>query len=165
MSFAKQFKKKVRVPLFEECIMPFDGPTAGIFDGTGLGIAGTRYEDWELCNGNNGTENLEDAFVVCSEGTYNIGDTDLNPVHNPSGSGSTGTGSGNTDPAGDHDGDLHLPWNTMRGNLPTIQHVISLPNNGSHVHSIGSHTHTMGGVDNSTGLAPYYSLAYIQKIN
>jgi hypothetical protein len=47
----------------------FGGNTAGYFDGTGRGVIGGDYDGWALCNGNNGTYNLSDKFIV--PGTWN----------------------------------------------------------------------------------------------
>lgn len=38
--------------------------TSGDFDSTGLAIMGTDWYGWALCNGNNGTINLQNKFVV-----------------------------------------------------------------------------------------------------
>jgi hypothetical protein len=35
-----------------------------VFDGNGLGIIGGDFDGWQLCNGNNGTQNLEAYFLV-----------------------------------------------------------------------------------------------------
>jgi hypothetical protein len=37
---------------------------SGFFDGTGRGIIGGDYDGWAICNGNNGTPNLEGYFPV-----------------------------------------------------------------------------------------------------
>lgn len=51
-------------------IMPFGGTTAGKFDGTGLGLAGTDMCGWAMCNGNNGTINMMGQVPV---GLTNMG--------------------------------------------------------------------------------------------
>lgn len=50
-------------------IVLFSGDPSGLFDGTGLGIAGTDWIGFAIANGNNGTPNLADKFVIGS-GTY-----------------------------------------------------------------------------------------------
>jgi len=35
-----------------------------VFDGSGRGIVGGDFDGWALCNGNNGTPNLTDHFIV-----------------------------------------------------------------------------------------------------
>ena len=60
MSNLTEFRRGIRVPVPPECVVKFRGSTTGKFDGTGLGIVGTDYEGWALCNGNNGTIDLRD---------------------------------------------------------------------------------------------------------
>lgn len=45
-------------------IMPYAGPTAGKFDSTGLGIAGTDACGWAICNKNNGTVDMREQVPV-----------------------------------------------------------------------------------------------------
>lgn len=42
----------------------FMGDPATHFDGTGLGIVGGKWDGFALCNGQNGTPNLADKFIV-----------------------------------------------------------------------------------------------------
>jgi hypothetical protein len=42
----------------------FSGNPATYFDSTGKGISGTEWDGWALCNGNNGTFNLTDRFII-----------------------------------------------------------------------------------------------------
>lgn len=42
----------------------WSGPIANIFDGTGLGAVGGDLDGWALCNGQNGTPDLRDKFIV-----------------------------------------------------------------------------------------------------
>jgi hypothetical protein len=45
-------------------IKMFNGNWTLYFDGTGLGIVGGTWDGWALCNGNNGTQNMIDNFVI-----------------------------------------------------------------------------------------------------
>ncbi|MEP1577705.1 MAG: hypothetical protein ABJJ87_01820, partial [Lentilitoribacter sp.] len=46
------------------------GSTVGRYDKTGLGIAGTSYEGWAICNSQNGTPDLRGRFVLgCNDAT------------------------------------------------------------------------------------------------
>ncbi|MFH2096086.1 MAG: hypothetical protein ABIJ16_10310, partial [Bacteroidota bacterium] len=49
-------------------IIMFSGDPAGLFElsggNIGRGVAGTKMEGWAVCNGNNGTPNLQSMFVV-----------------------------------------------------------------------------------------------------
>lgn len=49
------------------------GSTANRFDHTGLGLAGTPYEGWAICNGQNATLDLRDRFIVGAGGRYDPG--------------------------------------------------------------------------------------------
>jgi hypothetical protein len=46
----------------------FAGSPSGRFDGTGRGVVGGDQDGWALCNGNNGTPNLANRFIVGSTG-------------------------------------------------------------------------------------------------
>lgn len=44
-------------------------------DSTGIGIPGTEWEGWHICNGNSGTPDLRNCFVMGYDGlTGNVGD-------------------------------------------------------------------------------------------
>jgi hypothetical protein len=45
-------------------IIMYSGTYANLFDGSGLGMAGTPVEGWAICNGKNGTPNLLSQFIV-----------------------------------------------------------------------------------------------------
>ena len=45
-------------------ITMFSGDPAAYFDGTGLGLTTAEWDGWALCNGQNGTPNLSNQFVV-----------------------------------------------------------------------------------------------------
>ncbi|MCG8319176.1 MAG: hypothetical protein MI921_06715 [Cytophagales bacterium] len=45
-------------------VIMFHGETSGVFDGSGKGVAGTPYEGWAICNGQNGTPDLRGRFIV-----------------------------------------------------------------------------------------------------
>jgi hypothetical protein len=53
---------------------------------------GSRPDEWELCDGNNGTPDLTDLFVRGAGGSYTLGDD-----------GGSATASGTTDENGDHE--------------------------------------------------------------
>ena len=63
-------------------IIMYSGSTAGLFDGNGLGISGTKMEGWALCNGyNNLTPDLTDRFVVGAGSSYSLGNTGGENMH------------------------------------------------------------------------------------
>lgn len=45
-------------------ITNYFGPTAGLFDSTGRGIAGSLWDGWALCNGQNGTPDLRNKIIL-----------------------------------------------------------------------------------------------------
>jgi hypothetical protein len=46
---------------------------SGLFDGTGRGIIGRDYDGWAMCNGQNGTPNLQGFFPACGAPGENVG--------------------------------------------------------------------------------------------
>lgn len=53
-------------------IIPYGGPTAGLFNSVGLGLANTTMCGWALCNGLNGTVNMIGQYPL---GSLNMGGT------------------------------------------------------------------------------------------
>jgi hypothetical protein len=47
-------------------ITSFTGDPTVYFDGTGKGIVGGQWDGWAACNGNNGTPDMRDRFLVCN---------------------------------------------------------------------------------------------------
>lgn len=45
-------------------IIPYAGPTAGLFDTTGLGLPNTPACGWAFANGNNGTQNMVEQIPI-----------------------------------------------------------------------------------------------------
>jgi hypothetical protein len=105
------------------------------FDTTGLGTG--SLAGWALCNGNNGTPNLSDRFVM---GTVNS--SSLNT-----------TGGSNS-------------YQLATAQLPSHSHSFTTESAGSHCHTIsigssGAHTHTYERIENYAGDVtgsggPYY---------
>ncbi len=44
------------------------------FDSHGMGLAGTPYQGWQVCNGQNGAPDLRDCFIPAAGGQYHVGD-------------------------------------------------------------------------------------------
>jgi hypothetical protein len=61
MFYNGNWRKVYTGVVFDE-IRLYIGPFNGVFDGTGLGIIGGNADGWAVCNGNNGTPNLEGYF-------------------------------------------------------------------------------------------------------
>ncbi|MCX6758958.1 MAG: hypothetical protein NT012_00070 [Candidatus Nealsonbacteria bacterium] len=103
-------------------------PTGGIimysgawnFDGTGLGTG--SLAGWALCNGNNGTPNLSDRFVMGTINSATLG----------------ATGGANS-------------YTLTASQLPSHTHTFTTDTSGCHVHTItinsaGAHTHSIASV-------------------
>lgn len=56
-------------------IVAWYGTPTGLFDATGKGIDGTIMSGWAIANGNNGTPNLVDKFIIGAGNTYAMGAT------------------------------------------------------------------------------------------
>ena len=59
-SWRRQYNGK-----FNEITM-FNGNPTLFFDGTGRGLTTSEWDGWSLCNGQNGTPNLTDKFIVAA---------------------------------------------------------------------------------------------------
>lgn len=91
---------------------------------------------WFLCDGNNGTPNLRNRFIVGAGDTYAVNDTGGNILHNH-----TFTG----------DGHAHL--------LDSGTGIAA----GANFNATSSVNPAIGTTDNENGLPPYYALAFIMK--
>jgi len=58
----------------------FSGNLTTYFDGTGLGLTGLDWDGWAICNGNNGTTNLSNLFIV-GAAMDNVGITGYTGTH------------------------------------------------------------------------------------
>ena len=91
---------------------------------------------WTLCDGNNGTPDLRDKFVVGAGSTYAVNETGGNVNHNHPFTG---------------DGHTH---NMVAG--------ADIGSGAAYSNTTASSAST-GTTDNTNGLPPYHSLAYIMK--
>jgi len=118
-------------------IMFFGGNFATNFNATGLGTNPvTRTLGWAICNGQNGTPNLTNQFIMGAGGTAQLGVTGGAATHT-------------------HDG-------TTFSVPPTYLHeaeafaIDSLEISSDHVHDFTT--------DSASSLPPYYALYYIMKL-
>ena len=139
-------------------------PTGGIIMWSGSIVS--IPTGWALCNGQNGTPNLQDRFVIGAGSAYGVGVTggskDAIVVSH--------THTGSTSSNGEHNHSSTVPkgyysnsgdgYGGLFGTSPTTQR---------YTNSAGAHTHTV--TIDSTGengvgknLPPYYALAYIMKL-
>ncbi|MCK5603363.1 tail fiber protein, partial [Candidatus Pacearchaeota archaeon] len=91
---------------------------------------------WVLCDGNNGTPDLRNRFIIAAGDTYAVDDTGGNVNHNHD---FTGDGHTHTLPG---DGDLAA---------------------GANVSDTSTSDAVTGTTDNENGLPPYYALAFVMK--
>ncbi len=172
-------------------IIMWSGTVSGNFTG-GLGVTGTEYEGWALCDGRNGTPDLRGRFVVGltnGDGNnygYTNGDKNFSQYNTIGKNGGvdsialttaqmpTHTHTGNTDTDGSHDHSIGYD-DGGGGTGSTNITVSSVSCSGCGINGYGStvtdgwHSHQF--TTNSRGLGethenrpPYYVLAYIIKL-
>lgn len=134
---------------------------------------------WHLCDGQQGTPDLRDRFIMGAGGSYQVGDTGGEAAHTLTTeelpSHSHGSGSLSAVSAGSH---THSYYNqdpriNSFGVYSGGNDVITqLTTQGDTTGSSGSHTHTISGTTGATGsgtahnnLPPYYALCYIMRIS
>jgi hypothetical protein len=133
------------------------------------GSTGSIPVGWYLCNGQNGTPDLRDRFVVGAGNRYGVGatggSTDATLVsHNHVASGSTNT-------AGEHNHSTQWTWydgGAGRGlvdpvNPGTGSLFIPTTTAGAHNHDISLTISTVGSSATNANMPPYYALCYIMK--
>ena len=138
---------------------------------------------WALCDGNNGTPNLMDRFVVGAGDTYSVDNTggensvtliiDQMPSHNHGGTtNSTGAHTHKiVRDQNDNNGSLSLAWKSDDGNYEEYDLFgHSSTANWGKTNSTGNHTHTLNVSNTGGGQAhenrpPFYALAFIMRIH
>lgn len=169
-------------------VIMFSGTLAGKFDATGLGIAGTEYEGWALCNSQNTTPDLRGRFIVSydertggtlpafSDATYNTinnsgGSKEVTltvaqmPAHNHGGATGTNGNHSHTIPGYDNAG-----WA-----FPVARRADNRDGGGNFVppdgfiptNTTGNHSHTIpsqGGDLAHENRPPYFVLAFIMRV-
>jgi hypothetical protein len=130
------------------------------------GSIGSIPSGWALCNGNNGTPDLRDRFIVGAGSTYVVDATggSANAIV------VSHTHTGTTASNGTHQ---HEIFPLLAGSSPGagsfVQGALADANYGTtNTGSAGAHTHTFttdssGNSGTNANLPPYYALAYIMK--
>lgn len=142
---------------------------------------------WLLCDGSNGTPNLQDRFIVGAGSAYAVaaqgGSADATLVaHTHTFSGSTAVDGGHThsitDPGHSHVVGTHQArpvtgssalYNALDQGVPGVsttagtQTGISIDGVGPHAHAFSGTTASSGSSATGANLPPYYALAYIMK--
>lgn len=149
---------------------------AGIPSGTVTMWSGSVSEipgGWVLCDGNNGTPDLRDRFIVGADGAYTVGQTggtstrSISQAQMPSHS-----HGGSTSTDGSHSHQVYYD-DGASGNTRTIQNLVRDDSNssglGAPIQNNGAHSHSLS--INSTGSGnavenrpPYHALAYMMKV-
>ena len=127
---------------------------------------------WALCDGNNGTPNLQDKFIVGAGSSYAVAATggSANAVVIQHNHGINDPGHQHTWSRQDAQNDVgYRPW--PASNNDCAQRNINTSGSGSHSHSISgttgnpsnTGTNSQGSSATNANLPPYYALAYIMK--
>ncbi|MEK4628117.1 hypothetical protein MKZ17_07910 [Solibacillus sp. FSL R7-0682] len=142
------------------------------------GAVNTIPAGWALCNGQNGTPNLLNRFIVGAGSTYAVDATGGSdtvtltaaqmPLHSHSGSSlSTNTTGAHTHSMGDNYGYI---VNAGSGSSEAFKYNVNA-SSPSYTQSGGNHSHSISGNTGSAGSGaahenrpPYYALAYIMKL-
>jgi microcystin-dependent protein len=168
-------------------IVMFSGDVATAFDAEGSGIPNTPYEGWQLCNGKNGSPDLQDRFIAAAGRSYKIGDqggadsitltTDQLPAHRHTGQ-TTAAGAHQhwiegTDAKGLSKRARRIPGQTTvdmgfgggsdadPGDV-RWRGLVNTDTTGSHVHSFS--TDPAGGGQAHENRPAYYALAFIMRL-
>ncbi len=151
------------------------------------GSADQIPEGWALCDGNNGTPDLRDRFVVGAGNEYTAGNTggikenDLSHKHEIAAESSKTSEAGNHSHRIQHqfgvDNNIGTPTTKVQDNLydattvssPSHMHSLNFDSQetGTHSHTVNSHNHggvTKSGLSGMENRPPYYALCFIMKL-
>lgn len=168
-------------------VMMYSGTTAGRFGANGLGVTGTPYEGWALCDGRNGTPDLRGRFVpgvgnglaangngesnqyqalgtVGGESTHLISLAEM-PLHNHTMNHTHSI----TDPGHTHGVYANSTTGSNGGlddetNAGAYWAKISSNTTGITVDSYSGTTGNRGGTTPTENRPPFYALYYIQRL-
>lgn len=147
------------------------------------GSASDIPSQWALCNGQNGTPDLTDKFVIGAGNSYNVnsngGSDSINIGINNLPSHTHSLSNVSLSDAGSHRHSLAYGSQSDRGGSDgsTITYVdgngfgsyggysASTGSNGSHTHTIEGSLSNTGGGEPCNYLPPYYALCYIMRIS
>lgn len=132
------------------------------FIGMWSGSADAIPSGWWLCNGENGTPDLRDRFIIGAGGSYAAGSTGGNASQTINLSGQTGATTLTIEQMPSHTHGISSR-RVFQGNDTTV----ALASSGSNVlgYSGGSqpHAHSLTGTADVSILPPYYALCFIMK--
>jgi len=138
----------------------------------------TIPDGWVICDGNNGTPNLNDKFVRCANTDGDLGETGGSNTHQHTGNPSVGSdGAGShyhstvsnkriADTAGSASNDAAEPWPYD----PPLQNVGTTSHSHEIEYYLGSgneadHNHSMPDTENAEAIPPYVKIRYIMRIS
>ena len=138
------------------------------------GLSSNIPEGYVLCDGNNGTPNLTDKFIIGAGSTYPVGETGGESVHiltidempSHSHSGTTGQNGSHSHKIGTDKDATYITygdcWSVHNSSTGATYYNGSTTSDGNHMHSFT--TNNTGGNQAHNNMPPYYSLCYIMKI-
>ena len=151
------------------------------------GSVATIPSSWALCNGANGTPNLQDRFLVGAGSGYAVGATGGSANATLVSHSHTGTTDNDspdhthsiTDKEHDHsftltqgganNGSLPGGGNTTRGTVVTGKAFTgitgTLKQDNNHQHTFGTSVEGLTPTTNTANLPPYYALAFIMRVS
>lgn len=143
--------------------IPYFGSMSN-FDGTGLGIVGDVI-GWKICNGQNGTPDLRDKFVVGSSTTKPINTIGGSATHKHNFQVSGYTGFITTDTYGSPGTYNYSVWDNgvwKNSITNTVQYDMTSGggSEGNHRHDIFFNLDTYS----ASSIPPYYSMVYITRV-
>lgn len=124
-------------------------------------------DGWALCNGENGTEDLRDKFVVGAGRNYAVNATGGSASQAVNLSGSTGATTLSVNQMPSHTHSISAFWRTMGSSDHYGSAINNRVNEGVTVNATGgsqSHSHSLSGSATVSTLPPYYAKCYIQKL-
>lgn len=122
-------------------------------------------DGWALCNGENGTEDLRDKFVVGAGRNYAVNVTGGSASQAVNLSGSTGATTLTVNQIPSHTHGLNKDFSSNGGNkIFYMANAAGTSFNTSATGGGGSHSHSLSGSATVSTLPPYYAKCYIQKL-
>lgn len=123
-------------------------------------------DGWLLCDGQNGTPDLRDKFIVGAGGTYAVGATGGSGSHSHSITGNVGDTALTIAQMPSHSHNINVPRaSTGIGSVTSGSLALANPPAASSTNNAGGdqpHDHPFeGSAGTSSSLPPYYALAYI----
>ena len=130
------------------------------------GSADTIPDGWALCDGQNGTPDLRDRFIIGAGGSYSVGSAGGNASQTVTLSGQTGATTLTIEQMPNHAHTMYAyatnatsgkKFMAYNSNYPTTMNTWGTGGSQSHAHSLS------GEVSVNT-LPPYYALCFIMKL-